>query len=192
MKCKNCGNSIPDQSTFCPYCGASLGQTQTQLSADASQFTAPSPSSAQQPVSLSAKAKGKVRICPKCGTLLGKKEKVCSVCGEIMPKPQKSHKAKTAIISMSVVICLLLCSTVYFMLEMFQGNRAIDELTAEVTSMHNQLDFYEQYVAVIDADRYHYHSYDCPELELPPLHIHTFINKKTAKDQGYFPCPNCQ
>ena len=131
MKCKNCGNSIPDQSTFCPYCGASLGQTQTQLSADAPKFTAPSPSSAQQPVSLSAKAKGKVRICPKCGTLLGKKEKVCSVCGEIMPKPQKSHKAKTAIISMSVVICLLVCSTVYFMLEMFQGNQAIDELREE-------------------------------------------------------------
>ena len=160
MKCKNCGNLIPDQSTFCPYCGASLGQTQTQLSADASQFAAPSPSSAQQPVSLSAKAKGKVRICPKCGTLLGKKEKVCSVCGEIMPKPQKSHKAKTAIISMSVVICLLLCSTVYFMLEMFQGNRAIDELNETITEWEdNYQQLYEKYIDAKKDSDYWYKQY---------------------------------
>ena len=157
MKCKNCGNLIPDQSTFCPYCGASLGQTQTQLSADAPKFTAPSPSSAQQPVSLSAKAKGKVRICPKCGTLLGKKEKVCSVCGEIMPKPQKSHKAKTAIISMSVVICLLVCSTVYFMLEMFEGNRAIDELNETITEWEDKYQqLYDDYTRTKeDAEYYH-------------------------------------
>ena len=160
MKCKNCGNSILDQSTFCPYCGASLGQTQTQLSADAPKFTAPSPSSAQQPVSLSAKAKGKVRICPKCGTLLGKKEKVCSVCGEIMPKPQKSHKAKTAIISMSVVICLLLCSTVYFMLEMFQGNRAIDELNETITEWEdNYQQLYEKYIDAKKDSDYWYKQY---------------------------------
>ena len=160
MKCKNCGNLIPDQSTFCPYCGASLGQTQTQLSADAPKFTAPSPSSAQQPVSLSAKAKGKVRICPKCGTLLGKKEKVCSVCGEIMPKPQKSHKAKAAIISMSVVICLLVCSTVYFMLEMFQGNRAIDELNETITEWEdNYQQLYEKYIDAKKDSDYWYKQY---------------------------------
>lgn len=149
MKCKNCANLIPDQSTFCPYCGVSLEQTQAQPSADASQLAAPHTSTAQQLASLSAKAKGKIRICPKCGTLLSKKEKICSVCGEIMPKPKKAHKAKTAIISMSVVICLLLCSTVYFMLEMFQGNRAIDELReenkdlkAEVTDLESEVKYY--------------------------------------------------
>lgn len=191
MKCKNCGNLIPDHSTFCPYCGVALEQIPAQPAVTPPSTMPYAP--VQQPLPSSGKpkkAKGKVQKCPKCGALLSKKEKVCSICGEAMPK--KPRQAKAAIISMSVVICLLLCSTIYFMLEMFQGNRAIDELTAEVTSMHNQLDFYEQYVAVIDADRYHYHSYDCPELELPPLHIHTFINKKTAKDQGYFPCPNCQ
>ena len=190
MKCKNCQSLIPDQSTFCPYCGVSLEQTQAQPSADASQLAAPHTSTAQQPASLSAKAKGKIRICPKCGTLLSKKEKICSVCGEIMPKPKKAHKAKTAIISMSVVICLLLCSTVYFMLEMFQSKSMANKLTTDVTSLHNQLDFYEQHVVVIDADRYHYHAYGCPELELP---FYTYIySKKTAKDQGYSPCPNCQ
>ena len=183
MNCKNCEKSIPNQSLFCPYCGAS-SPAMPEPAAPISSYAPPGQS-------VSDKMKGKVKTCPRCGTLLGKREKVCSVCGEVMPKPKKSHKAKTAIISMSVVICLLLCSTVYFMLEMFQGNRAIDELTAEVTSMHNQLDFYEQHVAVIDADRYYYHSYDCPELELPPFYIYVY-SKKTAKDRGYFPCPNCQ
>ena len=137
MKCKNCGNSIPDQSTFCPYCGVSLEQAQAQPSSDASQLAA-SYTAVQQPASLSAKAKDKIRICPKCGTLLSKKEKICSVCGEIMPKPKKAHKAKAAIISMSVVICLLLCSTVYFMLEMFEGNRAIADLNETIAEWEDK------------------------------------------------------
>ena len=123
MNCKNCGKSIPNQSLFCPYCDAS--------SPAMLESAAPISSYAPQSQSVSDKMKGKVKTCPRCGTLLGKREKVCSVCGEVMPKPQKSRKAKTAIISMSVVICLLVCSTVYFMLEMFQGNRAIDELREE-------------------------------------------------------------
>ena len=61
MKCKNCANLIPDQSTFCPYCGISLEQTQAQPSADASQLAAPY-TAVQQPASLSAKAKVKIRI----------------------------------------------------------------------------------------------------------------------------------
>ena len=189
-KCKNCGNPIPDQSTFCPYCGVSLEQTQAQLSADTSQFATAYTSTAQQPASLSAKAKDTIWICPKCGTLLSKKEKACSVCGEAMPKPKKTRSAKAAIISMSLVICLLACSTVYFALEMFQSKNMVNKLSAEATSLHNQIDFYEQYVAVIDANRYHYHSYGCPELELP-FYIYIY-SKASAEHQGYSPCPYCQ
>ena len=55
-----------------------------------------------------------------------------------MPKPQKTHKAKAAIISMSVVICLLLCSTVYFMLEMFRSNQAVDDLNETITEWEDK------------------------------------------------------
>lgn len=133
MKCKNCGNLIPDHSTFCPYCGVALEQIPAQPAVTPSLTMPYAP--VQQPLPSSGKpkkAKGKVQKCPKCGALLSKKEKVCSICGEAMPK--KPRQAKAAIISMSVVICLLLCSTIYFMLEMFQGNQAIDELRAEITS----------------------------------------------------------
>ena len=159
MKCKNCANLIPEQNTFCPYCGVSLEQTQAQPSADASQLAAPY-TAVQQPASLSAKAKGKIRICPKCGTLLSKKEKACSVCGEVMPKPKKAHNAKAAIISMSVVICLLLCSTVYFMLEMFEGNQAIDDLNETITEWEDQYQqLYDKYLeAKKDSDDW-YRSY---------------------------------
>lgn len=137
MKCKNCGSLIPDQSTFCPYCGVPLEEAsyQPQPPAAISQPTLSYIPPVQQPASSSSKpkkAKGKVQKCPKCGALLSKKEKICSICGEAMPK--KPRSAKAAIISMSVVICLLLCSTVYFMLEMFEGNRAIDKLNEEITS----------------------------------------------------------
>lgn len=133
MKCKNCGNLIPDHSTFCPYCGVALEQIPVQPAVTPS-LTMPY-ASVQQPLPSSGKpkkAKGKVQKCLKCGALLSKKEKACPICGEAMPK--KPRQAKAAIISMSVVICLLLCSTIYFMLEMFQGNQAIDELRAEITS----------------------------------------------------------
>ena len=186
MKCKNCQSLIPDQSTFCPYCGVSSAEAQAQpgVASEPSAYTSP----VQQPTLISSKIKGKVQVCPKCGALLGKKEKKCSVCGQVMPK--KPRSAKAAIISMSVVICLLLCSTVYFMLEMFQSKGTENKLTIEVTSLHNLLDFYEQHVAVIDADRYHYHAYGCPKLELP---FYTYIySKKTAEDRGYSPCPYCQ
>ncbi len=186
MNCKNCGKLIPNQSLFCPYCGASSPAMQ--------ESAAPISSYVPQSQSVSDKMKGKVKTCPRCGTLLGKREKVCSVCGEVMPKPKKSHKAKTAIISMSVVICLLLCSTVYFMLEMFQGNRAIDELTdeltAEVTSRHNKIDFYEQHVALIEIGKDYYHSYGCPYLETPStINIYS---KETARNRGFYPCRYCQ
>ena len=136
MKCKNCGNLIPEQSTFCPYCGVSSAEAQAQSSAalqSSAFYTSP-----QQPMPISSKMKGKVQICPKCGALLSKKEKVCSVCGEVMPKPKKAHKAKAAIISMSVVICLLLCSTVYFMLEMFRSNQAVDDLNETITEWEDK------------------------------------------------------
>ncbi|MBS6510407.1 MAG: hypothetical protein KH334_01770, partial [Clostridiales bacterium] len=78
----------------------------------------------------------------------------------IMPKPQKSHKAKTAIISMSVVICLLVCSTVYFMLEMFQGNRAIDELNETITEWEdNYQQLYEKYIDAKKDSDYWYKQY---------------------------------
>ena len=152
MNCKNCGKSIPNQSLFCPYCGAS--------SPAMPESAAPISSYAPPGQSVSDKMKGKVKICPRCGTLLGKREKVCSVCGEVMPKPKKSHKAKTAIISMSVVICLLVCSTVYFMLEMFQGNRAIDELNETITEWEdNYQQLYEKYIDAKKDSDYWYKQY---------------------------------
>ena len=152
MNCKNCGKSIPNQSPFCPYCGASSPAMQ--------ESAAPISSYAPPGQSVSDKMKGKVKTCPRCGTLLGKREKVCSVCGEVMPKPKKSHKAKTAIISMSVVICLLLCSTVYFMLEMFQGNRAIDELNETITEWEdNYQQLYEKYIDAKKDSDYWYKQY---------------------------------
>lgn len=159
MNCKNCGSLIPEQSTFCPYCGVSSAEAQAQSSA-APQSSAFYTSPPQQPMPISSKMKGKVQICPKCGALLSKKEKVCSVCGEVMPKPKKAHKAKAAIISMSVVICLLLCSTVYFMLEMFEGNQAIDDLNETITEWEDQYQqLYDKYLeAKKDSDDW-YRSY---------------------------------
>lgn len=149
MKCKNCGRLIPDQSTFCPYCGVSLEQVQAQP-AIALEVTAPYAPPAQQSSGKPKKAKGKVQKCPKCGALLGKKEKVCSICGEAMPK--QPHGAKAAIISMSVVICLLLCSTVYFMLEMFQRNRTISELREEAAVYSKILEEKEKQISSLSID----------------------------------------
>ena len=155
MKCKNCGNLIPDQSTFCPYCGVPLQEAsyQPQPPAAISQPTIPDMPPVQQPAPSSSKpkkARGKVQKCPKCGALLSKKEKVCSICGEAMPK--QPHRAKAAIISMSVVICLLLCSTVYFMLEMFQRNRTISELREEAAVYSKILEEKEKQISSLSID----------------------------------------
>ncbi len=137
MKCKNCQSLIPDQSTFCPYRGVSLEQVQAQPII-APEVTAPYAPPVQQSSGKPKKAKGKVQKCQKCGALLGKKEKACPICGQAMPKQPRG--AKAAIISMSVVICLLVCSTVYFMLEMLEGNRAIDRLNEEITSYAEEIE----------------------------------------------------
>lgn len=220
MKCKNCGSLIPDQSTFCPYCGVSLERAQ-EVQPAAPQFTAPYVPPAPSP-SKPKKAKGKVQKCPKCGALLSKKEKICSICGEAMPK--KPRGAKAAIISMSVVICLLLCSTVYFMLEMFEGNRAIDKLNEEITSyseviekLNSELaaqtrradswskdyrelkeDYDKVYwemsffhdYAVIVGNGNRYHSYGCPYLDKSDGFY--IFNIENARYQGYRPCSHCQ
>ena len=93
MNCKNCGRPIPDQSTFCPYCGVSLERAQ-KVQPAAPQFTAPYAPPVQQSSGKPKKAKGKVQKCPKCGALLGKKEKVCSICGEAMPKQPPWSKGR--------------------------------------------------------------------------------------------------
>ena len=159
MKCKNCGNLIPDHSTFCPYCGVALEQIPAQPAVTPPLTMPYAP--VQQPLPFSGKpkkAKGKVQKCPKCGALLSKKEKLCSICGEAMPK--KPRQAKAAIISMSVVICLLVCSTVYFMLEMFQGNRAIDELNETITEWEdNYQQLYEKYIDAKKDSDYWYKQY---------------------------------
>ena len=92
--------------------------------------------------------------------MLSKKEKVCSVCGEVMPKPKKAHKAKAAIISMSVVICLLLCSTVYFMLEMFRSNQAVDDLNETITEWEDKYQqLYDEYTEAKNESDYWHHTY---------------------------------
>ena len=159
MKCKNCGNLIPEQSTFFPYCGGSSADAQAQSRA-APQSSTFYTSPPQQSIPISSKMKGKVQICPKCGALLSKKEKACSVCGELMPKPKKSHKAKAAIISMSIVICLLLCSTVYFALEMFQGNQVIDELNDTIIEWEDKYQqLYDDYTEAKKDSDYWYKCY---------------------------------
>ena len=221
MNCKNCGRLIPDQSTFCPYCGVSLEQVQAQP-AIALEVTAPYAPPAQQSSGKPKKAKGKVQKCQKCGALLGKKEKVCSICGEAMPK--QPHGAKAAIISMSVVICLLVCSTVYFMLEMFEGNRAIDRLNEEITSYSEVIEKLNSELATqtkqSESWKRHYQDlkldYDRMYREASFFHDYAVIvgnsnryyhsygcsylddsyfyifNSENARYQGYRPCPHCQ
>ena len=57
---------------------------------------------------------------------IGQKAKVCPICGTLIPR--KTLNPKPVLIAMSIAICLLLCGTSYFMLEMFQGNAAITRL----------------------------------------------------------------
>lgn len=221
MSCKNCGRLIPDQSTFCPYCGASLERAQ-EVQPAVPQFTAPYAPPVQQSSGKPKKAKGKVQKCQKCGALLGKKEKVCFICGEAMPK--QPHGAKAAIISMSVVICLLLCSTVYFMLEMFEGNRAIDKLNEEITSyseviekLNSELSAQTRRAESWSKDyRELKEDYDKVHREMSFFHDYAVIvgngnryhsygcsyldrsagfyifNRENARYQGYRPCPHCQ
>lgn len=66
--------------------------------------------------------------------------------------PKQPHRAKAAIISMSVVICLLLCSTVYFMLEMFQRNRTISELREEAAVYSKILEEKEKQISSLSID----------------------------------------
>ena len=158
MKCKNCGNLIPDQSTFCPYCGISSAEIQDQplVSQPAVSYAAQN----QQPTPISAKIKRKVQTCPQCGALLGKKEKICSICGAAIPKPKKPRNAKAAIISMSIVIFLLLCSTVYFALEMFQGNQVIDELNDTIIEWEDKYQqLYDDYTEAKKDSDYWYKCY---------------------------------
>ena len=227
MNCKNCGSLIPDQSTFCPYCGVSLEEApyQPQPPAAISHPTLSYIPPVQQPAPSSSKpkkAKGKVQKCPKCGTLLSKKEKICSICGEAMPK--KPRGAKAAIISMSIVICLLLCSTVYFMLEMFEGNRAIDELreevqtysasieklNSEISTLTSQAESWKKHYqdlkldyTIMSREANFYHSY-AVIIGNSNRYYHSYdcsyldtsyfyiYNTENARYQGYRPCPHCQ
>ena len=219
MKCKNCQSLIPDQSTFCPYCGVSLEQVQAQPII-APEVTAPYAPPVQQSSGKPKKAKGKVQKCQKCGALLGKKEKACPICGQAMPKQPRG--AKAAIISMSVVICLLVCSTVYFMLEMLEGNRAIDRLNEEITSYSEVIEKLNSELSAqtrraeswskdyrelkedynkVHAEMSFFHDYAVivgngnryHSYGCPYLDDYFYIfNRENARYQGYRPCSHCQ
>lgn len=124
MNCKQCGQPLPEGSTFCPYCGTALEAPQPQ---------AAFPSLADDSSAMQGKKKRdklkKERLCEQCGAPLGKKAKACPICGA--PVLRRPINLKPVLIAMSVAICLLLCGTSYFMLEMFQGNAAITRLEGE-------------------------------------------------------------
>lgn len=144
---------LPEASTFCPYCGASAESPQPQatfpFSADAS--------AAMQGKKKNSKQK-KEKKCEQCGAPLGKKDKVCPVCGTLILR--KPANLRPALIAMSVAICLLLCGTGYFMLEMFQGNDAITRLEGEKAELitqqeHDQIELkrYERDIKSLEGER---------------------------------------
>ena len=208
MKCKHCGQALPETSTFGPYCGASVEAAPQEEKKN--------------------KAK-KEKKCGQCGALLGKKAKVCPICGTLIPR--KTLNPKPVLIAMSIAICLLLCGTSYFMLEMFQGNAAITRLEGEneklssdvahyskeaeknkseadywkkesskwqkdsfywedqYQSIEAKAQFMDDYIVFIGNSNRNYHSFDCHRLDLSYFYAY---NTENARAQGYRACPVCQ
>ncbi len=237
MECSHCGRLLPDGSAYCPYCGISLSpqvqegsfsrrlpQAQEgepdawptgNISATQSAMYMPV-AKLQEPkgAKRGKRAKSREAKCAHCGHVISKKDKICPICGTSI---SRNLRLRPALIAMSIAVCLLLCSTAYFMLEMFQGNQAIVRLKEENRSLLGQVDdyqsqsnywktraqewsqqydmlkykvdFYDACVVFVGNSNQYYHSYDCYDLDLSYFYA---FNSENAEVQGYRPCPYCQ
>lgn len=98
LLCDVCGNALPDQAGFCPYCGNAIA-----------------PPDAVQPDSKDPEEENKQpKLCTKCGAELPDEVSFCPVCGnptvlpeDAPPKERKSRKKWIVVAAVAAALAIL-------------------------------------------------------------------------------------
>lgn len=160
-----------------------------------------------------------MKKCPNCGSEATDEQFFCQHCGtrledEIRPSPeikeketsvampQKLEKKWRIILGLSISICIF--STIFAWIEFneakdyrqryYSANSDRNELKELNSAMNQQVDFMNQYIAIIDSnsDDNLYHTYACDVWDnwSDEWSILAY-NTHAADDRGYEPCPEC-
>jgi predicted RNA-binding Zn-ribbon protein involved in translation (DUF1610 family) len=97
--CTACGSTIPDESKFCPQCGAATaGTVPTPVAAEPSVSPSVATTTAPSPPTDSVVA----GFCPACGARVTSTDFRCPSCGRLAGAPA-SNKSKTTAVVLSVL-----------------------------------------------------------------------------------------
>lgn len=108
IACPSCGKMVPPDTTFCPYCGAAVSETERQREADrkaeearraaeALQARREAEAAAETQRQAAAAASGTPAFCTNCGAPLEPGAKFCTNCGQPVAslEPEMSSETET-------------------------------------------------------------------------------------------------
>lgn len=164
VKCNKCGNEIPQESEFCPYCGSRI-----QSSAGSHQ----------------SDSKGlKIGLC-----ILSV---ICiALGGLVVYEIQQVNAAKEQVEEKERTIDYLRYEI--SQKENVNDNyyQQISELKTKISKMSPAYNFYSNYACIVPSNNNvlkYYHTYDCSDCDKSSFRI---FNTEAAKVAGYYPCPKC-
>ncbi len=180
MKCLNCGNTIPDDSVFCPRCGS---DTRLVKSSDAGR--------------VEEKKKSHITIVLGVLSVILIITTVFLVVDDIeMHKTKDDYVAENE--ELNQRIQELNDEVNNQTEELLEANEQIEKLQKQYSSIRNTLDTTDRlksklsralsYVVFVGPDDYYYHKWDCDRLDMSEFYA---FNTEYAIGEGYVPCPHC-
>lgn len=209
MKCYVCGKTFPDDSDFCPYCGAQIKASNPVEK----ETTACDTLVYQATASIPNKKK---RYCKICGAQIDSESKTCTGCGKhYFRNPLKRINKKIALLIAAVLLFVSLAGLNIYQYARFEKeyvnfetelaareqkiteqeqqiadlNETIHTDKIRILQLHEANQFMENYVAIVpDNGTGEFHKFGCEDLNLAFSKLYYI---EDAIEYGYIPCIKC-
>ena len=180
MICNKCGKTLPDDSTFCQFCGSQLETPTFTPHIDHARIFHQTMDSSNK------NSRKKVKYCSRCGGVIDSKTKQCASC-EKKHLFSKLFNRKTIL---PMILSFLLLVSLIFNIVLAVDLDYYRSRTADYYSINSKLSFYEKHVVCVPNDgSKKYHKYGCSKFYQDDGYW--AFNVEAAKDRGYKPCNYC-
>lgn len=153
-----------------------------------------------------------MKICNQCQKTFLDEEAFCDTCGAPLSPAggaasaavakgagNKTDTAKKLLIIAVIVLSVLTASTgIISVLILSEYNSVRDlysdarrdnaELSSELEELENEVDFYQEHIALVNEDDQYYHKQGCDYFDDSSFWAY---NTELAKNKGYSACPKC-